>query len=259
MNMPNINLDQAQITVENSVDELQSLSRRAKWAYMGLLGLAYDEAKSRWTQGKQMLNRAENRGEALDEQAMAEAQKMYEQAGTRINTLQNRVRRNTNEMEEQISDDMEARIETVLNRLNIPSREQIMRLNNKIDALSRKIEEMGVLENNVATEPMPRYEQMTAKEVVSRLDALSIEELTAVKQYEMAHENRVTVLREVDSRLQAMPVARYDDMSVQEVEPLLNTLSDNELEYLAKYEAAHENRVTMLRAIDAELKSRPQA
>jgi hypothetical protein len=115
------------------------------------------------------------------------------------------------------------------------------------------------LENNVAAEPMPRYEQMTAKEVVSRLDALSIEELTAVKQYEMAHENRVTVLREVDSRLQAMPVARYDDMSVQEVEPLLNTLSDNELEYLAKYEAAHENRVTMLRAIDAELKSRPQA
>ena len=164
------------------------------------------------------------------------------------------------EMEEQMGDEIEARIEAVLNRLNIPSREQIARLNAKIEALSHTIEELSMTEMDVIIrEPLPRYEQMTAKEVVSQLDGLSIEELRAVREYEVAHENRVTVLREVDNRLQAMPIARYDQLTIQEIEPLLSTLSVAELNYLAQYEATHENRVTLLRAIETELKSRPAA
>ena len=261
MNIPNITIiDETQETLENGAARLQKLGRRAKWAYMGLLGLAYDEAKTRWEQSQQLMERVENRGQQLDEQAMAEAQKYYEEAGSRINTLQSRVRRNTMEMEEQMGDEMETRIEAVLNRLNIPSRDQIARLNAKIEALSRKIEEVALTETDVTTnEPLPRYEQMTAKEVVGQLAGLSIEELRTVKEYEMARENRVTVLREVDNRLQAMPIARYDQLTIQEIEPLLGTLTVAELNYLAQYEAGHEDRVTLLRAIDAELKSRPAA
>jgi poly(hydroxyalkanoate) granule-associated protein len=263
MNMPNITIiDETQETLENGVERLQKLGRRTKWAYMGLVGLAYDQAKGRWEQSQQLLERAEDRGQQMDKQVMGEAQKYYEEAGSRINTLQSRVRRNTMEMEDQMGDEIESRIETVLNRLNIPSREQITRLNSKIEALSRKIEELSIvgMEEDVTTrEPMPRYEQMTAKEVVGQLNGLSIEELRAVKEYEMAHENRVTVLREVDNRLQAMPIARYDQLNVQEIEPLLGTLTVAELNYLSQYEAAHENRVTLLRAIDTEIKSRPNA
>lgn len=261
MNVPNITIiEETQETFENGAERLQKLGRRAKWAYMGILGLAYDEAKARWDQSQQLMERVENRGQQLDEQAMTEAQKYYEEAGSRLNTLQNRVRRNTMEMEEQMGDEIETRIEAVLNRLNIPSREQIARLNAKIEALSRKIEEISMVEVDVTTrEPMPRYEQMTAKEVVSQLAGLSIEELRAVREYEVAHENRVTILREVDGRLQAMPIARYDQLTIQEIEPLLGTLTVAELNYLAQYEAAQENRVTLLRAIDTELKSRPEA
>jgi poly(hydroxyalkanoate) granule-associated protein len=261
MNTPNITIiEETQETVESGAERLQKLGRRTKWAYMGLIGLAYDEAKARWEQGQELLERVEDRGQKLDEQAMAEAQKYYDEAGSRLDTLQNRVRRNRTEMEEQMGDEIEGRIETVLNRLNIPSREQITRLNAKIEALSRKIEEISLAEMDVITqEPMPRYEQMTAKEVVGQLAGLSIEALRAVREYEVAHENRVTVLREVDGRLQAMPIARYDQLTIQEIEPLLSTLDVAELNYLAQYEAAHENRVTLLRAIDTELKSRPAA
>lgn len=261
MNIPNITIvDETQETIENGAERLQKLGRRAKWAYMGLFGLAYDEAKTRWEQGQQLLGRAEDRGQKMDKQAMAEAQKYVEEAGSRLNTLQNRVRRNTMEMEEQMGDEIESRIEVVLNRLNIPSREQVARLNAKIEALSRTIEELSMTEMDVTTrEPLPRYEQMTAKEVISQLAGLSMEELRAVREYEVAHENRVTVLREVDTRLQAMPIARYDQLTIQEIEPLLGTLTVAELNYLAQYETAHENRVTLLRAIDTELKSRPEA
>ncbi len=260
MNISTITIEEAQETVENSSQRLQNMSRRAMRAYMGLLGLAYDEAKTRWEQSQQFLERAENRGQKLDEQAMTEAQKYYEEAGSRISTLQNRVRRNAAQVEEQMGDEIEVRIEAVLNRLNIPSREQIARLNAKIETLSRKIEEVAMVEMDITSqEPWPQYEQMTAKEVVSKLAGLSIEELTAVKEYEMARENRVTVLREVNGRLQAMPIARYDQLTIQEIEPNLSTLTVAELNYLAQYETAHENRVTLLRAIETELKNRPTA
>jgi poly(hydroxyalkanoate) granule-associated protein len=261
MNIPNITIiEETQESIESSRERLQKLGRRATRAYLGVLGLAYDEAKARWQQGQQLLERAENRGQEMNKQAMSEARNYYEEAGSRLNSLQNRVRRNTAAMEEQMGDEIEVRIEAVLNRLNIPSREQIARLNAKIEALNRKIEEAAVAEADATTrEPMPQYEQMTAKEVVSQLNELSIEELRAVKEYEMAHENRVTVLREVDGRLQAMPIARYDQLTVQEIEPLLGTLTVAELNYLAEYEAAHEERVTLLRAIETEVKSRPAA
>ena len=208
MNIPTITIEEAQETVENSSQRLQNMSRRAMRAYMGLLGLAYDEAKTRWQQGQQFLERAENRGQKLDEQAMSEAQKYYEEAGSRISTLQKRVRRNTAQIEEQVGDELETRIEAALNRLNIPSREQIMRLNAKIETLSRKIEEVSILEAEIADpKPMPQYEQMTTKKVVSQLAGLNLEELDTVKTYEMAHENRVTVLRAIEAELKRRPEA----------------------------------------------------
>jgi poly(hydroxyalkanoate) granule-associated protein len=52
-------------------------------------------------------------------------------------------------------------------------------------------------------DPLPRYDELTAEEVVERLHGLDQAELLHVKVYEQEHGNRVTVLRAVEDRLVA--------------------------------------------------------
>lgn len=72
----------------------------------------------------------------------------------------------------------------------------------------REVERL-VLERNQSTptetlvtvEPLPRYDELRADEITERLSGLSEAELRQVKQYEMKHQNRVTVTRAVDKLL----------------------------------------------------------
>ena len=52
-------------------------------------------------------------------------------------------------------------------------------------------------------EPWQGYGSLTAKEVNDRLAAASPEALAVARLYESANRNRVTVLREIDRRMQA--------------------------------------------------------
>lgn len=52
-----------------------------------------------------------------------------------------------------------------------------------------------------AAAPIEGYDALSAKEVVAKLDGLDAATLQAVRAYEAAHKNRVTVLREIDAKL----------------------------------------------------------
>jgi hypothetical protein len=63
--------------------------------------------------------------------------------------------------------------------------------------------ELVRLATSTAVEPLPRYDELTAEEIVERLPRLNKPELLHVKVYEQEHSNRVTILRAVDERLAA--------------------------------------------------------
>ena len=51
--------------------------------------------------------------------------------------------------------------------------------------------------------PIEGYDELTVEEVSARLDALSIEDLREVRDYEERNKNRVTVLEQLDRRIRA--------------------------------------------------------
>ena len=253
------------VELENAVEEMatdtltrvQDATRKSFFAYLGMWGVAYDGAVGAVDYSKRMFDKAVERGSSVEQSVMDEAQGRVANVEDQASEVRDRLKKRWRNSEQEL----ETQIEAVFNRLELPNQSTLAALNEKIDRLNNKIDGLVVTAETevVVTQPLPDYDKFTAKKIVSLLDKLTIEELVQVKQYEMAHENRVTVLRDVDRLLEAMPVARYDELTVEEIEPLLATLDVEQLKVVAKYEAAHENRVTLLRAIESELETRETA
>ena len=55
----------------------------------------------------------------------------------------------------------------------------------------------------MATLPITNYDELTAKEIIAQLDELDEPGLEMVKEYESAHGQRKTVLRDLDRMLAA--------------------------------------------------------
>ena len=253
------------IELENKVEEqvngalnrVQDATRKSFFAYLGIWGVAYDGAVGVVDYSKRMFNKAVERGSNVEQSVREEAQGRVANVEDQASEVRDHLKKRWRDSEQEL----ESQIEAALNRLELPSQSSLTALNDKIDRLNDKIDGLLVTEETeiVVAQPLPDYDKFTAKKIVGMLDKLTIEELVQVKQYEMAHENRVTVLREVDSLLEEMPIARYDELTVEEIEPLLATLDVAQLKVVAEYEAAHENRVTLLRAIESELENRETA
>lgn len=263
LNVKNIDLREAQEQVDNNLRQVREVSRKAILAYAGLWGMAYDEAAAILEKGKDVLNRAEHRGESLEAAANEQLRKVREEAQSRFNaveakveSLQDKVMNRAGRVEDKVEFDVEVQVERVLERLGIPSRERINKLSTEIEALSQKIDaQLAARTHVVAVEqetalPLANYADLTAREVNALLDGLTMVELLEIKRYEEAHENRVTVVREIDRRLEAMPIAGYDEMGVEMIVPKLASLTAEQLDWLIAYEKAHENRVTLLRAME---------
>lgn len=270
VNVDNIDLREAQEKVDNNLRQVRKMSRKALLAYAGMWGLAFDEAATLLKQGQHLLADAQNRGEKLEAEANQRVQNAREGAESRmrdleaqVDSLQAKIKNRVQRSEDKIDYDLEAQVERVLNRLGIPSRERIAKLSTEIETLSRKIDQQLTAQPRVVTMdsepvllPVEGYDTLTAKEIVAMLDSLQVADLVEIKRYEEAHENRVTVLREVNQRLELMPALDYDHLTVEEVEAKLAGMTDEQLTYLVKYERTHENRVTLLRSLEREQEGR---
>lgn len=228
--------------------QLTTVPRNAVLAYAGFWGVAYDEAQELLKNSRKLFDRAGERGETVE----ADARDLVK------DTVQ-KIRRQAEEVQEEV----EEQVEQVI---NLATREEVAALNAKVDALRRqvdvllqKVDQVLLMEQEEALKlPLPDYDDLNVKEVTARLDSLTIPQLVAVRDYELAHAKRVTVLRELDARINRMPIPGYDQLTVDEIEPLLPGLEDAQLEYLVNYETKHENRVTLVRAIERERDRRLQ-
>lgn len=211
LDVRNIDLREAQEKVGDNIKQARQMSRKAVLAYVGLVGLAIDEARELMERGKKLVEEAEERGEKLEKQAVRQVKDVRKQAEKRLETVEKRLEKvqkravkRVEKSEAKAEKELESQVERVLERLGIPSRERIVRLSEEIEALSKKIDEQIVAQAPKMAEPFEGYDELTAKEIVARLEELAPEQLTYVKEYEVAHENRVTILREVDRRLEAL-------------------------------------------------------
>ncbi len=177
------------------------------------------------------------------------------QVEDRFDGLNKRVRKQLKRTQGQANaaaNEIENQVQQVLKGLDLPSRERLTKLSKEIDALTAKIDSQLVAAVPAVDLPIAKYDTFTVKEINAMLDALSMDELAKVQAYEAAHANRVTVLREVERRMD-LPIADYDTLTVQEINGMLDGLSVDDLVKLQAYEAVHANRVTVTREMERRM------
>lgn len=69
------------------------------------------------------------------------------------------------------------------------------------EGLRKRAESLKDAGEAVQKPPIEDYDELNVKQVADALDGLSAYELEKVRRYEEAHKNRVTVLRDVESRI----------------------------------------------------------
>jgi len=113
----------------------------------------------------------------------------------------------------------------------------------------------GEIKGAVASESdlaIPRYDTLTAEDVVASLSGLSQIDLAKVDAYERKNQNRTTVLSRITSLRGDEPWAGYDELTVSEVQAVLAEGDDERIRKVRSYERAHKNRASILTAAERE-------
>ena len=113
----------------------------------------------------------------------------------------------------------------------------------------------GQVKGAVASEgdlAIPRYDALTAEEIIGKLAGLSQVDLAKVEAYERKHQNRTTVLGRVGTLRGNEPWAGYDELTADEVQAVLSEGDDSRAEQVRSYERSHKNRAGVLKAAERE-------
>lgn len=101
---------------------------------------------------------------------------------------------------------------------------------------------------------LAHYDDLNVDEVVDRAEGLEAEELEEVLAYERDHADRSTLTTQLESMLDDIRYARvlddYPELNADEVIDRLDDLDDDELVRLRDWEVSHQDRSTVLDAID---------
>ena len=100
---------------------------------------------------------------------------------------------------------------------------------------------------------IPRYDKLTAEEIVDKLSELSQIELAKVDSYERKNQNRSTVLTKITTLRGDEPWPGYDELNADEVRAVLGEGDEQRVKDVRSYERAHKNRTSVLEATDREL------
>ncbi len=269
----------------NSDESEKSAVARAALASVGAVALAGDAVA-------QSVNKLAKRGEKATQGVRERVRKV---TGTLRKDARETVAGGQAKVEEAGSQLKKVR-DDVLGALRIPTHATLKKLSGDVEQLSAQIAELDretpapqaevapeplpiqtiVPEAEAAPEPLPGYAAMNVDTVNDHLPALDEPALLAVRTYEQAYGKRVTVLRAVErtliERLAARgaldgpaahttvePLPRYAHLAVEEIGERLHGLDDGELLYVKIYEQEHQNRETVLRAIEERMGEKVEA
>lgn len=180
-----------QTKVDDATSAIIESPRRLIDASRGALNTTRDEADQLLERGENLFDKLVERGEQIETQQFNRIQRVWKGAADLGRKQIDRV--------EHLA---EQQMQFVLRTINIPSMDDISRLDKELERLNRKLD-LQLKDKQLAAMPIANYDDLTAKEIIAQLDELDQTGLKAVEEFESAHGQRKTVLREVDHRLQA--------------------------------------------------------
>lgn len=183
--------NRVQTRVGDTTSAIVESPRRLIDASRGALNTTRDEADQLLERGENLFDKLVERGEQIETQQFNRIQRVWKGAAGLGRKQIDRV--------EHLA---EQQMQFVLRTFNIPSMDDISRLDKELERMNRKLDAQ-LTEKQLAAMPIANYDDLTAKEVIAQLEGLDETGLKAVEEFESAHGQRKTVLREVDHRLQA--------------------------------------------------------
>ena len=183
--------NRVQTKVGDTTSAIVESPRRLIDASRGALNTTRDEADQLLERGENLFDKLVERGEEIETQQVNRIQRVWKGAADLSRKQFHRV--------EHLA---EQQMHFVLRTVNIPSMDDISRLDKELERLNRKLDAQ-LKDKQLAAMPIANYDDLTAKEIIAQLDELDEVGLKAVEEFETAHGQRKTVLREVDHRLQA--------------------------------------------------------
>jgi len=139
------------------VRQVNARGAKAARTYVGFWGLATDEMKSLFSDGKQLLGDAEERGGDMEAALMTRINRFKKRITAQLRKLRSLLNREVttvkaevNEASHSAEEQMEQQIEKILGNLGIPNRDQLERLQGEIEQLNNKLEKALVRTKHAA-------------------------------------------------------------------------------------------------------------
>jgi len=180
-----VDLRDVQEKVEGSVKQAQDLGRKTMLATVGMWGMAYDKAQEMWKSGMELVDKAEKRGEEIEQVWTKQFDKLQENP---------EVKKVVVYVEDQV-DVVSKNSKSVV----VEVEKFLAQFQSKAEEVAK---EVAIKVESIADAVVPGYDDLSAKDVVAKLDDLPRAKLLEIREYEVKNKNRVTVLRELDVMLE---------------------------------------------------------
>ena len=210
-----LNMRSLQEGVEDNTKKAREMGRKALLAYLGVWGLSYDAGKSIYSDGWKWVETAEKRGEKI-ELAFVKATESYQKSFTEnVDKLTHKVEDGAKQVldvttqVEKVNQSAQKYWKQVVGKsaddeveeIGVPLAEA---MNGAADSAQAQVK---VVQEAVAS-PVDAiwsgYDELSVKDIAAGLDKETRAQLESLRDYEVTNKNRVTVLREIDARMQAM-------------------------------------------------------
>jgi hypothetical protein len=212
----NINMRGVQETVEDGAKKVNEVGRKALLAYLGVWGMGWDASKAVYKDMPAWVDKAEKRGEVVEKDLMEVFHAYQKDFPGEVTKLAEKVQSTVSEVAKEVGPaadryykNLEKYVASV--RKNVAP-EAVVEIKVKAEAGAKKAKAVVAEAAEPVTEAVESavdalwkgYDSLSVKDILAGLDGKSFKDLEALREYEVGSKNRVTVLREIDARMQAM-------------------------------------------------------
>ena len=222
-----INMRNVQENVEDNSKKAREFGRKAMLAYLGMWGMGYDAGKSVYKDGWKWVEKAEKRGEKVEKE-LTKVVRAYQKdfpgevsklAHTAEGTAKD-VAKDVTGQADKVTKTMQKYFNQYVSSPTVVTVEEIgvkaadmaedavaktqMVVNDAAEAAQEQLKEAQAVIENPVNKLWMGYDELSVKDIAAGLEKKSMMQLEALRDYEVGNKNRVTVLREIDARMQAM-------------------------------------------------------
>ncbi|MCL4862070.1 MAG: phasin family protein [Caldilineaceae bacterium] len=213
-------------------EQMRKVGHKAALAYLGLLGMAYDHAAGFWRDSNQLAAKAEKRGEALQTEARA-----------RLESIRASVRDEFKQRHEAFSQPF--------TRLETRAGDALCWLRGQLETQTDAVSE-GLAESGKAVEAEIRQQ---VEETLTRLGIPSRDRLEQLSQ-ELEAVSAKLDAQLAQPAMPPLPWPEYATLNARPIIAMLPSLTLEQLQAVRAFEEANASRITVMRAVDDELKAR---